>query len=389
MNRYWPVRICLVPRLVGVGGMVSFQHRLAAGLAARGVAVTYDLADPPYNAVLVIGGTRQLPRLLQARQKGIPIIQRLNGMNWLHRVRTPEGKRRTSLRHWLRAEWGNALLAVIRRRLARHIVYQSRFSQSWWERVRGPAPAGTTVIYNGVDLESCTPDGPHERPDDRWRVLLVEGSLMGGYEHGLEIAAQLGAGLAAQLRAGQAAQPESQAGAQSVLGLADGAVSAYSREKLRPVELMVVGRVAPEVRRQWDDRLADLVAPGLLPIHWAGLLPGERIPEIDRSAHLLYSADLNAACPNSVIEALACGLPVLSFDTGALAELVPGDAGRVVPYGGDPWKLEPPGVSGLVNAAQEILLGGERFRAAARDHAEANFGLQGMVDKYLEVLLNV
>ncbi len=69
-------------------------------------------------------------------------------------------------------------------------------------------------------------------------------------------------------------------------------------------------------------------------------------PEIDRSAHMLFSADLNAACPNSVIEAMACGLPVAGFDTGALNELIVGDAGRLVPYGGDPWRLEKPDISG-------------------------------------------
>jgi glycosyltransferase involved in cell wall biosynthesis len=90
---------------------------------------------------------------------------------------------------------------------------------------------------------------------------------------------------------------------------------------------MVVGRVRPETQAIWQQRSS-------VPIVWAGLQPAERIPELDRSAHLLYSADLNAACPNSVIEALACGLPVLAFDTGALQELVVGDAGRVVPYGG-------------------------------------------------------
>jgi glycosyltransferase involved in cell wall biosynthesis len=102
---------------------------------------------------------------------------------------------------------------------------------------------------------------------------------------------------------------------------------------------------------------------------------------------LLYSSDVNAACPNSVIEALACGLPVLSFDTGALSELVKDDAGRVVPYGGDPWRLDPPDVPALSQAALEILREQDRFRQGARRRAEEAFGLDAMLDAYLEVLL--
>jgi glycosyltransferase involved in cell wall biosynthesis len=102
---------------------------------------------------------------------------------------------------------------------------------------------------------------------------------------------------------------------------------------------------------------------------------------------LLYSADLNAACPNAVIEALACGLPVSAFATGALPELVTGDAGRLVPYGGDPWKLEPPAVPALVEAAADLLKDNDHFRRAARQRAEETFGLNTMVEKYLAALL--
>jgi glycosyltransferase involved in cell wall biosynthesis len=142
---------------------------------------------------------------------------------------------------------------------------------------------------------------------------------------------------------------------------------------------MVAGRVSEAVKARWAQKTE-------IPIQWAGLVPHEQIPDLDRSAHLLYSSDINAACPNSVIEALACGLPVLAFDTGALPELVTGDAGRVVAYGGNPWKLEKPDIPALAEAAVEILTDQPRFRAAARTRAEASFGLDTMVDRYLEAL---
>jgi glycosyltransferase involved in cell wall biosynthesis len=102
---------------------------------------------------------------------------------------------------------------------------------------------------------------------------------------------------------------------------------------------------------------------------------------------VLFSADLNAACPNSVVEALACGLPVVAFDTGALNELVIGDAGRLVPYGGDPWRLDKPDIPALAAATAAVLRDQPRFRRAARLHAERSLGLETMIDGYVGALL--
>jgi hypothetical protein len=109
--------------------MVSFQAKLAHGLERLGYEVCYSLADRPYQAVLVIGGTSSLRGLWQARRAGVRVVQRLNGMNWIHRLRY------TGVRHFLRAEYGNLVLSFIRRHLAERIVYQSAFSHAWWERV--------------------------------------------------------------------------------------------------------------------------------------------------------------------------------------------------------------------------------------------------------------
>jgi glycosyltransferase involved in cell wall biosynthesis len=335
-------KICIIPRVDGLGGMASFRLKFEAGLAARGLAVTHDLDEKP-DAVLVIAGTRHIAALGRARRRGVRIVQRLDGINWIHR------KRNTGLKHFLRAEYGNWLLSLIRARLATHILYQSEFSRRWWDDRYGENSRPYSVVYNGVDLERYRPEGASRIPEGRQRLLVVEGNLGGGYDMGLENAVRL----AEILTEGQ--------------GL--------------PVELMVVGRIGAAHK-------ASVEARARVPILWAGSVAREAIPEIDRSAHLLFSADLNPACPNSVIEALACGLPVAAFDTGALAELIRGDSGRLVPYGGDPWKLDPPDVAGLARASAEILRDQHRFREAARARAESAFGLDKMVSGYLSALLD-
>jgi glycosyltransferase involved in cell wall biosynthesis len=335
------MKLCLTPNVHGVGGMVSFAAKLTAGLQARGIETLSNLRRDRYDTLLVIGGTRDLPGLWQARRRGVRIVQRLNGMNWIHRIH------RTGWRHFLRAEYGNFILSTIRSRLADHIVYQSEFARSWWERIYGPTRVPYSVIYNGVDLNTYTPAGPSERPQDHYRLLLVEGSLGGGYEMGLETGVQLAEALS------------------------------RSPNVDKPVALRVVGRVAAGLQARWQQRAQ-------VQLEFTGLVPRELIPQIDRSAHLLYSADVNAACPNAVIEALACGLPVAGFDTGALPELATGDAGRIAPYGRNVWRLEPPDVDGLARATAEILAEPERFRPAARARAEQAFGLDQMVAAYLE-----
>lgn len=347
-------RVCLVPQVSGVGGMVSFRRKLSQGLIRRGVQVSYSLDDRPLDAILVIGGTRQLLGLLRARRAGIPVVQRLDGMNWLHRLSPPSGI--SGWRHYLKAEYGNRLLSLIRARLATRVIYQSQFSMEWWERVHGKTPVPSQVIYNGVDLDFYNAQGERRLPRDLYRLLLVEGSLMGGYEYGLQVAVELALGLRRRLQ---------DAGSE------------------RGLELIVVGRVPAILQEKWESFVSARDSRRQIGLTWMGLVEPERIPEIDCSAHLLYSADLNAACPNSVIEALACGLPVVAFDTGALSELVGDRAGLLVPYGGDPWKLDPPDMNALVAAAMDILQDLPPYQVAARQRAEASLGLDAMVDRYL------
>lgn len=330
-------RLCLVSRITGLAGPASFQRRLASGLRARGIDVCYSLDDHPYDAILLTGGTRELAKLASAHRAHIPVIQRLDGMNWIHR------QRRTGVRHFLRAEINNFLMRLVRRRWADAIVYQSAFVQRWWDEAAGPAEAPARVVHNGVPLDEFS---PQDRPSpQRPRLLVFEANLAGGYEVGLDHAIALYNALSAR----------------------------------RPVEMAVAGDVSPTLRAQADARVVS-------PIAWLGVIPPEHVPDVHRSADVLFSADIHPACPNAVIESMASGTPVVAFETGALPELIQEDAGRLVPYGGDPWRLSPPDTPALAGAAEAVLSDPDRFRRGARRRAEAAFGLDQMVDGYLHTL---
>ncbi len=176
-------RICITPRVEGAGGMASFRLKFEAGLRARGVDVTYNLNDS-FDAALVIAGTRNLLPLWKAKRRGLRLVQRLDGINWVQRARW------TGARYHLRAEYGNALLAFIRSRFAARVIYQSQFIRDWWEGWYGAARAPARVIHNGVDLNTYSP-APGIAPHPPYRLLVVEGSLAGGLDTGLRAAVRL------------------------------------------------------------------------------------------------------------------------------------------------------------------------------------------------------
>jgi glycosyltransferase involved in cell wall biosynthesis len=331
--------ICLLPRLGEYGGPASFQARLKKGLAVHGIETHHDPGRKDYSILLVIGGSHQFLDIYRAKQHGIRIVQRLDGMNWMHRVR------KTGILHYLRAEWYNRMLAFTRRNLADHIVYQSEFSRDWWNST-GAIPRTTSqVTYNGVDLDLYNPAGKELPPKNKLRILVTEARFNGGYESGMENAIDFCLALQKKIR--------------------------------QPLEILIIGEASQPLRTMAENRAGGL-------IRWGGRVAREEIPSLNRSAHLLFSADVNAACPNSVIEALACGLPVIGYATGSLPELVGSDGGCTAAYGSDYWKLEPANPVELVSGVLEILNQQNKFRKGARRCAEISFGVELMTEQYLQ-----
>lgn len=111
-------------------------------------------------------------------------------------------------------------------------------------------------------------------------------------------------------------------------------------------------------------------------------LPGERedIPALLRGLDLFVLPSRAEGISNTILEAMASGLPVVATEVGGNPELVTdGITGRLVP---------PRAPEALAEALLEYLAEPERARrhgAAGLARVEAEFGLDRMVERYLAV----
>ena len=155
-----------------------------------------------------------------------------------------------------------------------------------------------------------------------------------------------------------------------------------SYAKKHDLELLIVGSMDEINQRQLDDfRRSNPQAADR--IHVVGPLPNDEMPQYMQQADILVHPRLGDWCPNTVVEAMACGLPVVCGRWGGAAEVV-GDAGRVVPT--NEWEYGEKFVEGLSQAVVHILENLNHYRTAARTRAEAKFDIRQVASAYLQAL---
>ncbi len=343
--------ICLVPEVQSLGGPRTFQRNLIDWSERTGlVEFTFDADRKDIDAFLLIGGPKKyLMKLIRARMKGIPVIHRLNGINWIHH------RVKLGLKYSLHAEFANLAIAFYRRCVCSRIVYQSPFCKRRWNNRYGSTVKPSKIIYNGTDLDIFRPGS--EAPDLSKRIdfILVEGSFKYGMNFGLGVA----------------------------IGLALDLASRFPQK----IVVHTAGKLDESDQQQVRERI-EASGKKNVEVVFEGVLNREQLIALEQKAAFLFSAELNPACPNAVIESLACGVPVIGFDTGALKE-VTGEGGVIVPYGADPWKLESPRRGPLTDAAETVIRENERYRVAARNRAKHNFSIERCAEAYVRFCLGV
>ena len=231
-------------------------------------------------------------------------------------------------------------------RAADHVIYQSEFCKLSADRFLGEPAAGWEVLHNPVDTRRFTPAPGPERPP----TLLLGGNQYQRYR--FEVALRTLALLPPEWRL-----------------LVTGALSWHADRR-------AAEREAAELLR--DSGVAERV-------ELAGTYTQAEAPELLRRGDVLLHTKVSDPCPTIVLEAMACGLPVVHSATGGTPELVGDSAGVGIPAPLDWERDRPPEPEALAAAVLDVHGRLPELSGAARARAE-RFDLRPWVERHLAIL---
>jgi glycosyltransferase involved in cell wall biosynthesis len=224
---------------------------------------------------------------------------------------------------------------------ADHVLYQSRFSKDSSDLFLGEPRGRWEILPNAVDIQHFS---PAVEPPPGGPVVLLGGDQTQAYR------AELGLRTFARLL-----------------------------ESLPDARMLVTGRLDAPVETLLDELgLRDRV-------DLTGRYTQNDAPDLFRRAHVLLHTKVKDPCPSTVIEAMACGLPVVYPASGGTVELVGSDAGIGVPHPESWERDEPPEPNELAAAVWRVLADRPRFSTAARQRAVERFALEPWLNRHAEL----
>ncbi len=318
------------PHPPGAGGPGSFQVRFENELRKMSVTIVYAHDHIKPDIVFIVGGTQKLLWLYKMKLKGVPILFRLDGISWLHRKKT------VGIRKYFLAEFRNLIMKFIHAYLADRIVYQSQFIKNWWDKISWVKRDDVYIIYNGVK--------PHifESIKDykiiSKRLVILEGNI--DYTpYSLWLLNNLAESLPIEIE-----------------------IELYGNFEFTSNEKLLHKR-----------------------IKYNKFIKREDVFKILHGS-VYFSLDIHPACPNTVIEAMSVGAPVVSFDTGSIMELVDVNSGIIVSYGSDSWNLDFPDISSLRLAILETFENYNELSLGSKNNFNKKFTISEMCNRYMSVI---
>ena len=252
-----------------IGGPGTFQKNFTEYCESKGVKVYVSAEKHIPDNIVVISGTRKLIYLLKSKiLYNAKIIHRLDGFEFLN---ANEYGFKKSLHNKLQF----LIIIFIMLFLSDEIIFQSEFVYHWWKKRLGiTLKPHHHIIHNGFHTRFSKNNNRDLKGD--LRLVCVEGAI------------QLDALRLKYLKA------------------MDGALAKYDKK----THLNIYGKLAKPLTYSFGH------------IRFCGALPRDQIRNLYSEGKVLFiMLERNAACPNSLIEAIGSGVPSVGFNDGSHAEL--------------------------------------------------------------------
>jgi len=234
---------------------------------------------------------------------------------------------------------------------ADHVFYQSAFCKMAADRFLGVPQGPWEILYNPVDTSLFHPAA--DSPAGGGPVLLCTGSHHSFYR--VQVALEVLASVRRTL-------PEAR-------------LTLAGRYRWRPSESEALAEIRASAARLGVERAVEI----------QGAYTQKEAPALYGQAQILLHTKYADPCPRVVVEAMACGLPVVYSATGGVPELVAEEAGVGVPGPTDWERDHPPPVPALAEAVVNVAGALGQYSAAARNRAVARFDVAPWVRRHREV----
>jgi len=324
--------------VIGFGGVLH-DGRPVHGGAVKLLALRDALPCDERKFSVLYAVSSSPPRCAEAlfklcRARGIKILWNQNGVGY------PAWAGRESERF-------NRPMRRLRE-MADFVIYQSRFCEESAHRFLGPCDAPSETLFNPVDVEKFQPAS--SRAADQPLQLLAAGT------HGTR---------------------------DRVIHILD--MLAILRREGINAALTVAGNFQwPSGEPDFQNHIIRLGIENY--VRRVARFSQADAASLYTSHHVLIHPKYLDPCPTVVLEAMACGLPVIGSASGGMPELVSEECGVLVPSPLDYDKLHTPTGGELADALKKALPRLPEMSAAARANAVARFSIGPWVDAHRRIM---
>lgn len=311
------------------GGPASFLRNLVKYMMSHHIQLTHDSRAKISTALVPI--SYPLDEVRRWKKNGVHIVQRLDGIYY-------------PSKHGERYEDLNALIKEIYKNYASSIIFQSEYSKNQCYSIFGPHGAKQEfIVHNGADTDYFFPSESILSPPmegESWK-LVTTGSF----------------------RNSDMIEPLTEA------------MDILIKEHM--VELEVIGDFKNKELEKYLQRSY---------IRHVGKTNLPEIASRIKKSHIFLYSHLNPPCPNSVIEAVQCGLPVVGFDSGAMRELLSHQTELLASVNSDVIQkyedFDPKKLAEKIIYSMKHYI---EFAQKSRDYA-SRYSLNKMGSNYMEIL---